>query len=57
MTATVEYLPNKAIPTWVVKQGESRWYFSSKSEPVFDHPGDNAQKMCDKLNIEVQEIK
>ena len=48
--ATVEYLHCKAIPTWVVKQGDNRWFFSEKSESVFDHPGEKAQQMCDRLN-------
>ena len=48
--ATVEYLRHKAIPTWVVKQGESKWFFSAKSESVFDNPGEKAQQLCDKLN-------
>ena len=48
--ATVSYLPNKTMPTWMVQQGNDKWFFLENNGSAFKHPRDRAKTLCAKLN-------
>lgn len=49
MKVTMDFLPNKAIPTWVVREGKMEWFFTANNGSVFDHPRDRANRLYNKL--------
>jgi hypothetical protein len=47
--ATLTFLPNKAIPTWMVKHGNTKVFFNKNNGGVFTDPYKRALAYFNKL--------
>jgi len=53
---TIKFVPFKLHPTWMVFDGETKWFFDKTNGSTHEHPKDRAYKLYNKLKNKEKDL-